>query len=248
MPQGLFEQQVVRHWITRLVEAIQGGQAPGKLEMDRIDLDVARAFTEAVFAANKRSLDGELPDFDQNFLLAQNLCRIGKTKRRDMPVINDHQVREFQSRLKDGHLDIERPLSPYTEPANPFPEGLSGDDAVEFVRRGLDDEDLQDDKVKVASVRVKAKELRPIQRQIYLDKSMGATGKFGVAATKQFLGKSLMILSEDQFIIDGHHRWTSALIVDPQIPLPGVKIGLPISKLLPVSLAYGDAIGNKRNL
>lgn len=246
--QGVFERAVERRWIAGLVEKSQGGQAPGKLEMDRIDLGTARAFAEAVFEANKRSLDTSLPNFDQNFLLAQQRTAIGKTRRRDMPVINDNQVREFQKRLKDGHLDIYTPLSPFTEPENPWPQGLSGEQAAEFIRRGLDDKNLQDDKVGVSSVRVAAKDLRPIQRQIYFDKSIGAVAKFGIAATKQFLQKSMMIMSSDQFIIDGHHRWTSALLVDPNLRVPGIKIDLPISKLLPVSLAYGDAIGNKRNL
>jgi len=243
---GPFENQVELCFARSLIHE-EGGQDAGKLEVDRISLDVARAYAEAVFKANNRSLDDQIPEFDQNFLLAQNKTKVGKTQRRDMPVINDTQVREFQQRLKDGHLDIEKPLAPHTNPGNPWPEGLSGEEADEFVRLGLEDKDLQDDKVKVTSVKVAAKDLKPIQKQIYFDKCMGATGKFGVAATRSFLSKSLTIMSSDNYIIDGHHRWTSALVIDPAMQMPGIKIDLPISKLLPVSLAYGDAIGNRRN-
>lgn len=240
---GFFETLVNTTY--EIVEA--GGQAAGKLEMDRIDLNTGRAFAEAIFKANNRDLDDQLPEFDQNFLLAKNRTRIGKTQRKDMPVINDNQVRQFQQRLKDGHLDIERPLSPYTVPQNPWPEGLKGEDAEEFVRRGLDDKDLGDDKIKVTNAKVKAKDLNPIQRQIYFDKSISATGEFGVPSTRSFLQKSLTIMSEDNYIIDGHHRWLSSVLIDPGMTMSGIKIGLPISKLLPLSLAYGDAIGNRRN-
>lgn len=244
-----FAQSVDRIFIRRLVaEAMTSGQKPGKMEVVRLDLDMARAFTEAVFEANRRSLDEQIPEFDQNFLLAKHKTQMGRTRRKDMPVINDNQVREFQKRLKKGSLDIEKPLAPVTDPSNPWPEGLSGPEAQEFVKRGLEDKNLSDDKVQVSLVKVPAKDLNPIQRQIYLDKAMGATAKSGIPATKAFLQKSLMILSQDQFIIDGHHRWLSSLIVEPAMKLSGIKIAIPIAKLLPLSVAYGDALGNKRNL
>jgi len=241
-----FEEMVQEEFIARLI-AEGGGQAPGKLEVDSITLDMATAYAEAIMEKNKRTLDGELPEFDQNFVFAQRATRVGKTRRKDMPVINDNQVREFQAELKTGKVDINKPLAPSTSPSNPWPEGLSGKEAEEFIVAGLHDGDKKDDKIKVTSVKVSAKDLRPIQRQIYFDKSIGATAQFGAPATRSFLQKSLMIMSADNFIIDGHHRWLSALLVDPKLQLPGIKIGLPISQLLPVSLAYGDALGNQRN-
>lgn len=247
---GPFENQVDSQFVTRLVEedANKGGQQPGKLEMDRITLDTARAYAEAMFQSHDRSLDDQLPEFDQNFLLAQNKTKIGRTRRRDMPVINDNQVRQFQNRLKNGRIDINKPLAPGTNPRNPFPEGLSGEQANDFIKNGLRDQNIQDDKIKVSSVKMPVKDLKPIQLQIYFDKSIGATAQFGVPATRSFLQKSLMIMSADNYIIDGHHRWLSSLLVDPGLRVSGIKIDLPIAQLLPVSLAYGDAIGNQRNL
>ena len=38
-----------------------------------------------------------------------------------------------------------------------------------------------------------------------------------------------------------------ALLLDSNMKVYVLEIDLPISKLLPLSIAYGDAIGNKRN-
>lgn len=240
---GPFERRV----LSLISEEAGGGQAAGKLEVDKIDLDVARAYAEAVFRAHGRELDEQLPEFDQNFLLAKRLTAYGKTQRKDMPVINDNQVREFQQRLKDGSMDINKPLAPETNPSNPFPEGLSGETAAHWIENGFNDGSRPDDMIKVESVKVAAKDLRPIQRQIYYDKSINSTAEFGAPAARSFLNKSLMIMSNDRHIIDGHHRWSSALFIDPKLMMSGVMIDLPIAKLLPLSLAYGDAIGNRRN-
>lgn len=248
---GPFERMIGRILEDSRSDANKGGQAAGKLEVDKISLDVARAFAEAIFKSFKRDLDEQLPEFDQNFLLAKRLTAYGETQRRDMPVINDNQVREFQQRLKDGQLDVERPFAPGTTVSNPFPEGLTGEEAEQWLENGLPQNDnapASDDVVKVTQVKVAAKDLRPIQKQIYFDKSITATAEYGVASARAFLQKSLMIMSSDNHIIDGHHRWSSALLIDPKMVLTGMKIDLPIAKLLPLATAYGDAIGNKRNL
>lgn len=245
---GLFETLVENAYVQPVVnDIIESGQAAGKLECDQISLETAQAFAEAIFKANKRELYDSIPEFDQNFLLAQRLTKIGKTRRRDMPVINDNQVREFQTRLKDGKLDINKPLAPDANPSNPWPEGLSGKEAQRFIDRGLRDNDLQDDKIKVSQVKVPVKKLKPIQRQIYFDKSVTPLAEFGVPSSRSFFQSTMTIMSEDEYIIDGHHRWLASLIIDPTLPMSGIKIALPISKLLPVALSYGDAIGNKRN-
>ena len=235
----------------RVVESVLreggGGQAAGKLEIDKIDPNIARAYAESAFKVHGRSLDDQLPEFDQNFLLAKRLVAIGKTQRKDMPVINDTQVREFQQRLKDGALDIEKPLSPDTDPGNPFPEGLTGEQATKWLEDGFHDGSKTDDVVKVTTANVAAKDLKPIQRQIYFDKSINSTAEFGTPSARAFLSKSMTIASSDNYIIDGHHRWSSALLLDPRMTMTVARIDLPIKKLLPVSLAYGDAIGNQRN-
>lgn len=223
----------------------QGGQKAGKLEVDSTPLEKAREFAEKGF-----NLDKEIPDFDENYKKAQSLSKLGKTKRKDMPVITDDDIKKFQKRLEDGNIDINKPLAddPIVK-KNPFPEGLSGLKAKKWLELGLKDGSKTDDKIDVRITKVAVKDLKPIQRQIYFDKSMEAIQQFGAAASLDFVtNKSFFVVSGDNYIIDGHHRFLSALLIDPNAKVNALKIQLPIKKLLPMATAYGDAIGNKRNL
>ena len=222
-----------------------GGAAAGKLELLTTSLSDARKF-----ALSKMStLDEDIPDFDSNYILAQKLARKGHTKRKDMPVITSKDVNKFQKRLSKGFLDITKPFADDTDQSNPFPEGLSGTKANSFLKSGLKkyDGDAEDDVVSIVRGKISAKDLIPIQAQIYFDKGFKTISKNGVESTIDLLNSKTLIVSSDNRIIDGHHRFLSALLIDPDMKLNAIKIGLPLDKLLPLATAYGDAIGNKRN-
>jgi hypothetical protein len=223
-----------------------GGEAPGKLEVHKTTADQAIEYCE------KKGFDilTEVPDFRVNYARVQELVKIGQTKRKDMPVIDTDDVKKFQKRLEDGKLDINRPFAddPLVK-SNPFPTGLSGLDAKKWMELGLQDGDEEDDKIDVNISKVRVSVLKPIQKQIYFDKAADAIIKFGIKGSMEFVTKkSFFILSSNNFIIDGHHRWLSGNIINPRATIFGLKIDLPINKLLPLATAYGDAIGNKRNL
>lgn len=221
----------------------QTGQAAGKLELVKINLETAIDHIDKIGG----SVDA-IPNFEKNFKLAQSKASIGKTRRKDMPVITDVDVKKFQQRLKDGHIDIHKPFSDDTSPSDPFPEGLSGKDAEKFLKSGLRDGSKTDDMVKVSMKKETVKNLKPIQKQIYFDKAVGEMFKYGIEPTRSFLQKTTFITSSDNFIIDGHHRFIMAILLDPNITVNCLVVDLPINKLLPMAVAYGDAIGNKRNL
>ena len=48
---------------------------------------------------NGFELDKELPNFDKNYTLAQRSAKLGFTRRKDMPVISNNDVRLLQKRL-----------------------------------------------------------------------------------------------------------------------------------------------------
>ena len=227
----------------------EAGQAPGKMELVKTSLKDARAYAEDVFRENGFDLDTEIPDFDKNYATAQKLAGSGRTLRKDMPVIESEQVKQFQKRLENGRIDHAKPFTKEHMKGNPFPEGLKGQQAKDWMKDGLMDGDKDDDNVKVSKMTAKVKDLKPIQKQIYFDKSISACAQFGTKGTTSFIqGKSIMIASSDNYIIDGHHRFLSAMLIDPNMKMNGVAIDLPIKKLLPLTIAYGDASGNKRNL
>jgi len=233
-------QKIVTEEIQRIIK--EEGEKAGKLELVSTSLEKARSYAEKI------GILDDIPNFDKNYKIAQKQAGKGKTQRKDMPVIDDSDVRAFQTRLKNGEIDIVKPFAKSTNIKNPFPQGLSGYNAKDFLDRGLKDGEKGDDVVQLTIKKVPAKVLKPIQKQIYFGKSADATAEFGVERSTKFLtGKTFYITSKDNFIIDGHHRYLSAMLIDPNMKVNTLSIDLPISKLLPLSLGYGDAIGNKRN-
>lgn len=236
--------------ITKFLQFLEeGGQAAGKLELVKTDVETAYAHAKKVFKKEGRDLDKDLPNFKDNYLLAQTQAGGGTTKRKDMPVLDEKDLKKFQKRLQNGDLDVESPYGDVTDDNNHFPEHLGGKKAKDFVEAGKKKHDgsKPDDKVKVTKTKETVSDLKPIQQQIYFDKSIGMTGKSGVAKSKAFLSKNSFVISSDNRIIDGHHRFLTALLIDPKMKVPVFKINLPMNELLKLSLAYGDAVGNTRN-
>lgn len=225
-----------------------GGIDAGSLDISKINLETAREHAIKVFKEYDRDLYTELPDFDKNFQFAKSKFMKGKTKRSEMPTIADYQVKEFQRRIENGYIDINPPFHPETNPKNPFPTGLTGKKAEEFLINGLRDGEKSDDIIKVYDMSEQAKNLTPIQKQVYFDKSIRKIAIGGSKESRKFLTtETYLISSIDNFIIDGHHRYLTSLLLDPNIKLQGIKIDLQIEMLKKLALAYGDAIGNKRN-
>jgi len=198
---------------------------------------------DAIAYCNRMGL--KIPKLEQHLKLAYKLFSYGKTKREDMPVINTVDVRELQHRLKNGNIDFNQPYSPNTDSSNPFPSGLSYSDAAKFMSNGLHDKSRPDDQIHVVQKLIPAKDLKPIQKQVYLDKAVLKIVKSN--GSIDYLRNAILICSSDNRIIDGHHRYLAALIVNPYFKVNCLVVDLPISKLLPFATAYGDAIGNERN-
>lgn len=232
--------------VFRILEA---GAEAGTLDIGSTSVEKAREFAEKGFKDSGRDLSEEIPDFDKNYKVAKAKAATGKTVRKDMPVIDADDVNMFNTRLKKGVIDIKSPYKDSESKKDPFPKGLSPATAKNWLTNGLKkfDGEENDDKIPVSTKPVAVKNLKPIQKQIYYDKSMSMIAKFGVEASAKFMQKTTFITSKDNFIIDGHHRYLSAMLLDPNMKVTAMMIDLPISQLLPMTLSYGDAIGNKRN-
>ena len=239
----------------------EAGEAAGKMELVKTKVDDAYAFAKKLFDKKGQDIDKEFPNFKENYLFAQKQAGTGKTQRKDMPVIDEKDVKDFQKRLAKGWFDAKKPhakadtndkfTNKYpTDPNDPFPEGLTGAEAKQWLKQGVHtyDGDKQDDVIKATLTTETVGKLKPIQKQIYADKSIGMTIDSGIKATTDFLkNKSTFVISSDNYIIDGHHRYLSGLLVDPKMKVNVLRVEAPIKTLLPLSLAYGDAVGNKRN-
>lgn len=118
----------------------------------------------------------------------------------------------------------------------------------------LDDADHDSLKTALASHNLKLVEdihpaglLQPIQRQIYFDKCIDNTVKFGIDKTLDFLVSKHLYVSEDLHILDGHHRWLTAMMIGPTRPLPVYIVCEKSRAALRETLAYSDAMGKERN-
>jgi hypothetical protein len=209
-----------------LMEA--GGEAAGTKEVAQTTLKKAIKFFTKQMKKIGMDLYEEIPNFDKNYKKLRKLVKNhGEEHRKDMPVVSWKQVKEFQKSLHNGDLDIQ----------NPFNENK----LMEIKMEG------DSNKVKAVFKSIKAKDLKPVQEQIYLSKVIKNFKKYGVPHDTHFITTKYMIVDKNNRIIDGHHRWTTVMIADPNIKIDLLKVDLDMEKLLPLTKAYGISRGNKQN-
>ena len=138
-----------------------------------------------------------------------------------------------------------------------FPTDLVDDhDPVQdaYLTKGLRDGDKKDDSAVqlVDDVKIGVSNSFPTQSEVYLDKSMwnimnfGPTKKGGTA-----FGKPNLIAIQDggnNFILDGHHRWSSAFISggpSASIRVQALK-GLEVPTAIEALRSYGNARDNEQ--
>ena len=114
---------------------------------------------------------------------------------------------------------------------------LSGVDptlAKYIMDTGLRDGDRGDDKIPMGKATVSAGKLKPSQTTMRLNKTIGMA--IGMLLGKMPLGGDLgAIISKDNHILDGHHRWSAAIAAGgPGVSVGGYKADLKGSDLLRV--------------
>ena len=111
-----------------------------------------------------------------------------------------------------------------------------------FFKKGYKDGSVGDDIVKTKPVQIPANRLKPSQDAVYLGKALGLAIA-GVAG-----GDLQAIISSDNRILDGHHRWAATILNNPKAKVGGVQAELKIGDLIQVLRQAGDALGNNRGL
>jgi hypothetical protein len=147
-----------------------------------------------------------------------------------------------------GSLLAEKEVSGFDQ--DQFPNPLPADQTKSFMTKGWDDNpndgntdaEKTDDVVASGKATVPAVQLMPSQNAVFLGKALGMS-----MVPKLSSGGDIgAVISEDNHILDGHHRWAATLIRDPTAGITGTKVALPIEQLIPVLRAAGDAYGNPR--
>ena len=124
-----------------------------------------------------------------------------------------------------------------------FPTTLSGAEAhaakMQYVVTGgepVEDNEKDDDVVKAAAASFSCGDLKPSQSSMNIDKAVGMA--IGMIVKKKPGGDLGAFISNDGYIMDGHHRWISTFMVDPSAQIKGYKVNLPGEKLVAVLNAY----------
>jgi hypothetical protein len=123
---------------------------------------------------------------------------------------------------------------------NPLPSNKKG-----FLKKGAPESDggkAYDDVVPTKPVEIAVSKLKPSQDAIYLGKSL-AMAINGVEG-----GDLGAVISKDNYILDGHHRYAATSFNNPSATVGGVQAQLEIGDLIPVLRAAGDAMKNKRGV
>ena len=194
-------------------------------------------------------------------MLEKNFAGAGKNPARiDMPVVDPAKdMDDLKGRLAQGALDVKPPFAPDgdSKPSGEdFPRDLDSVDQEKqdaFLTKGLRDKDKADDAaVSLGETPIPVKDSYPTQSAVYLDKSMWNILNFGPTKVGgEAFGKPNLIAIQDgdqNYILDGHHRWSSAFISGG----PGASIRVQALKGLdiPVAIAalrsYGNARDNKQ--
>ena len=91
---------------------------------------------------------------------------------------------------------------------------------------GLEDKDKSDDIVAGGKVKIAVGELKPAQTEIIKEKAFGMAINFLLNNKWQNadLGN---IVSKDNYIMDGHHRWAAISLIDPSSTVNVTQIDLP---------------------
>ena len=215
------------------------------LNVATLPVSDARSYTEQSFENYGKNLDTEIPDFDKNYLQMQRYCKnyAKDIPRRDMPVIDPNDMPEFDKKLEGGWIDIFRPYA-FDHPS--FPRSFKSKKAREgWVLLGQQDGHPTDDVIEAEIQRVPAKDLKPLQSEIYLNTLTTNINKFGKPQLGSPVVNTTIIASKDGYILDGHHRWGQVMLTNPDLKMKVLKVPLDTDTLIKVGRSYGAAIGNK---
>ena len=120
-----------------------------------------------------------------------------------------------------GNLGIKRLAMPQIR------SDLVPDFMAQLKARGID----------VGHGRRAAAELRATQSSLNVEKVQGMIDSPDMdmnALTKP------IIVSQDGYIMDGHHRWAALRTIDPKAQIPTIEVGLPMRDLLVAAYSYSD--------
>jgi hypothetical protein len=127
---------------------------------------------------------------------------------------------------------------------------VPGDAAKAAYKGGKKDGDDADDQIPSTKVSVAAGKLKPSQKEVVPQKAV----EFAFSAIMKIKpmesgpgGDLQAIISNDNYIMDGHHRWAATFLVDPSAALQATQIDLPGAALVTALNVVTKGLGRGGN-
>lgn len=210
----------------------------------KVPVDEAREFARQKLSEKGMSVEEAFPNFEESYMLVKKKTQQAlDIPRHKMPVIEPEQIDDFMEDLQKGHVDI---FQPWAKGEMSTPEGFrSKEEAEEWITLGLKDQKKSDDRIRAKLTTMPASELRPTQGQIWYDKIVKNVLEFGPVDSSSPILDMTIIVSEDGYLLDGHHRWAGVMMGDPSLKQSVLHVPMNIQRLLEISRSYGFALGNE---
>lgn len=105
--------------------------------------------------------------------------------------------------------------------------------ATAAIGNGKNDANTKDDSIGGKKASVAVKNLQAAQTEIIAEKAIGmAIGTMLNTKPPKIGGDLGSIISKDNFIMDGHHRWAASFLCDPNAKVEAMQIDLPGKSLV----------------
>jgi hypothetical protein len=226
-----------------------GGESAGNGEVDNTSLEHARELISRDLMTLGLTLDS-IPTFDDNYMLLKKSVEHGFETRKVMPVVSAKQVKLLKDSLLDGDVDILKPFNLKFKDYTKGDADLEKSDTntkTEYRFAGKFDGNLKDDVISATYEYVKVSKLLPVQKQIYLSKFLKNVSKYGIIDNNTKMLQKSLIVSRNYELIDGHHRWMSIMLCNPELKVKILRVHLETIPVLKVVKNFGISLGNQSN-
>jgi len=156
--------------------------------------------------------------------------------------LNKNQLRNLIEEI----FSIDEKADPSKVDDERFPLKLSDVDQ-EFAQKAVNSDPSKEDTIAVTGASKPVQKLKPSQSSMNIDKAM-AQAIAMIQGDMDLGGNINAFISNDDHIMDGHHRWVATAMVDPSQPVGGYQVDFPAKKLIAVLNAitvgkYGETTG-----
>lgn len=111
---------------------------------------------------------------------------------------------------------------------------------------GKKDKNDKDDVAQAGNTSVAVGSLKPMQKEVIPEKALAFALGFAENGTPD-LNNMEAIVSSDNYIMDGHHRWAARTLLDPNASVTVSKVNMPADDVVTALNIYTKAKGLKGN-